>query len=421
MPAASYALRGRVLDHPVAPHVLAGVVPQAAGPLHAGAHPDVTRHPAVPSDDGGRGAVGDGAALQQRQRVGDQRGREHLVGGVVAAVLRPVVVHRVRVVLHRHRGHLLAGGPPVRQPPARRHRVERRHRQPGAPFGVGLLGQDRAAEPRAHLLQPQDEDAFVAAGVHCDDRLVERRCPARAGVLDGDHRRACDAEPVQRALRHTGGAEDAADEDRVHRDACRLGRPRVGVGEGLLQRRPRQRRQRRRALLAEVGGPDAVHPGRHGCATTTGSPTSLTPTSRTRLPTGTPAGSVPAAGRCPGEQAGPVVEVDVGQCVGRRAVAHRDPHHGRGEHGAGGAEVLLGHGAAAHRAGRSRERGRVAAVGAPRAEDGGVVAVRHDLRSGVGHGASPVRLSVPSSLPNYGLATGASTGSRGARRRGRPR
>ena len=158
----------------------------AAGEVHA-------RH------DHRRAAVGRGADVEQPERVGDDRAREHVVGRVLLAEARVRVLEPVARVLHLDLREVVAGGA-VEVHAATR--VQREVRGVGGaehveaqPVGVvGALAADGGEEALGRGVGTDDERDVAEAGEDLRPRVVQRVRARRAGRVARRHAHARPAE-----------------------------------------------------------------------------------------------------------------------------------------------------------------------------------------------------------------------------------
>ena len=150
-------------DQLESPDVLAAMVPQPARAQHGRPDHDLAGGAPRRRQHGRSGAVGDRAALQQRERVGDHARGEHLVDGVGRAVLGAVVVDGVAVVLHRDQRQVTVGQAVDRLVARRSECVEAGKRETRSSFWVGRLRMDRSGEVVGHLLDADGEHVVETA------------------------------------------------------------------------------------------------------------------------------------------------------------------------------------------------------------------------------------------------------------------
>ncbi len=129
-------------------------------------------------EDDAAAAVGDDAAVELVQRIGDELGSEHVVDRDRIAVHRSRVAARVLTRLHRDRRELLGRRAVLVHVPLRGHRVRADEREPGrelvrhrqrhrhaAPPAAPAAGPERAARRRELVVAVDDRDRVDVAGL----------------------------------------------------------------------------------------------------------------------------------------------------------------------------------------------------------------------------------------------------------------
>ncbi|MCY1533110.1 hypothetical protein D9M68_684220 [compost metagenome] len=180
------------------------------------------------AEDGGSGAIGDGRAHRQGDRVGDRRRGEDFLDAHGVAVLGALVVHRVAMVLRGHGGQLALGDAvALHQAATAQGRIDVHER------AVGLLGLGAGRRHDAlahggqvvlvllegldvpggleggehlhlvaveHLLRAHGDGHVGGAGAQLGDRQAEGVAGGGAGALDVEDRDAVQAQRQQRHL-----------------------------------------------------------------------------------------------------------------------------------------------------------------------------------------------------------------------------
>ncbi|MNQ91541.1 hypothetical protein D3C85_1069280 [compost metagenome] len=178
------------------------------------------------------GTVADRRAHQRGQRVADRRRRQHLVNAESLLELRERVVHRVLVILRRHRGNLPLSRTVAHHVIAADRRIHVHEHTVGAlgnrarrrhdAFAHGQQGAfvllDGGYVPTAiehgehpgfignvHLLGAHCQGDVALTGTQRQDGKVEGRRTGRAGVFHREHRNTLDAEAAHGNRSRNGG------------------------------------------------------------------------------------------------------------------------------------------------------------------------------------------------------------------------
>src|SRR6266542_4603974 len=148
-------------------------------------------------DDGGA-AIGEGAAVEELERVGDVGALEDRVERDLLLELRLGIEDAVAVVLHGHVGHLLLGRPVLVHVGAGDQGEDAGKRQPDGLLegGVGAVGEvlgRRVRRDTEYALGAADQDDVRDAGGDLHQGVAEGGMAGGAGVLEtggGDGRKA---------------------------------------------------------------------------------------------------------------------------------------------------------------------------------------------------------------------------------------
>ena len=149
--------------------------------------------PLLGGEDDAAAAVGDHAAVELVQRIGDEPRRQHVVDGDRVAVHRVGIAGRVLARLHRDRRELLGRGAVLVHVPLRGHRVRADEREPGrelvghrqrhrhpAAAAAAPAGAERAARRRQLVVAVDDRDRVDVAVLDRAVRVHRVELEARA-------------------------------------------------------------------------------------------------------------------------------------------------------------------------------------------------------------------------------------------------
>src|SRR2546422_890611 len=145
------------------------------------------------AEDHGGGAIGQGRAVEQPERLRDPRGVQHRLEGDLLLELGLRIQRAVLVILHRDGGHLLPGRVVLVHVTPGHHRVKACERR--AEHSLPLLVRGGRQDLRGldladvrHLLRATDDHDVVHPGRDREARLQKRDRPARAAAFDPDRR-----------------------------------------------------------------------------------------------------------------------------------------------------------------------------------------------------------------------------------------
>src|SRR3989441_12113317 len=146
------------------------------------------------TQDDGRGAIGEGGAVEQPERLRDPRRMQHRLEGNLLLELGLGIQRAVLVILHRDGGHLFPRRVVLVHVTAGHHCVQagERRAEHGLPFLVRGRRQDLPGldlPDVRHLLRAADDHDVVHPGRDREPRLQERDGAARAAAFDADRRK----------------------------------------------------------------------------------------------------------------------------------------------------------------------------------------------------------------------------------------